>query len=124
MSYKIDSATYSTEEQVVGTWVDGKTIYRKVVTVQGSTSTTSYDTNLGVAFETLVNIRGWIVSTNNTAYEQITPFYGASDTNWRFFTRRYPGNTSLICSRITTALANAIGTFSFFYIIEYTKTTD
>lgn len=37
---KITSSAYSTSEQVVGTWIDGKTIYRKVFTfdTQGAQS--------------------------------------------------------------------------------------
>ena len=32
-SDKIDSATYSTSEQVVGTWINGKPLYRKIVSL-------------------------------------------------------------------------------------------
>lgn len=31
MSYNIDLATYTKTEKAVGTWIDGKTIYRKTV---------------------------------------------------------------------------------------------
>ena len=31
MSHNIDFATYKTTEQVVGTWIDGKPIYRKTI---------------------------------------------------------------------------------------------
>lgn len=38
----VKQTTYSTDEQVVGTWIDGKPIYRRVYT--GVTFTTSKDT--------------------------------------------------------------------------------
>lgn len=31
MPYNIDFATYSTSEQIAGTWIDGKTIYKKTI---------------------------------------------------------------------------------------------
>ena len=33
--------SYSTEEQVIGTWIDGKPIYRKTIQIDAPTSTTS-----------------------------------------------------------------------------------
>lgn len=46
MSWNIDFATfeYSTTEQAVGKWVDGKTIYRKVWTGTYSATAQSYTT--------------------------------------------------------------------------------
>ena len=34
----IKNQEYSTEEQVIGTWIDGKPIYRKVMSLQSSTA--------------------------------------------------------------------------------------
>ena len=34
----IKKQEYSTEEQVIGTWIDGKPIYRKVMSLQSSTA--------------------------------------------------------------------------------------
>ena len=36
---KVDKlSTYSTEEQVIGTWIDGKILYRKTILYNGSMS--------------------------------------------------------------------------------------
>ena len=52
--------TYSTEEKVVGTWIDGKPIYRKVIesTVANIESVIN---NLG--FDVISDIRGWAVTS-------------------------------------------------------------
>lgn len=58
-SSKIDSATYSTTEKVVGTWIDGKPIYRK--TWSGTitlTAETVSDVDLVTPVETIVDSRG------------------------------------------------------------------
>lgn len=33
---------YSTDEEVIGTWIDGKTLYRRVITINSPTSTLNY----------------------------------------------------------------------------------
>jgi len=59
-------ATYSSSEQVVGTWTNGKTIYRKVVDSGAITGSTSivYDAITGA--EELISISGyWLNGSNN-----------------------------------------------------------
>lgn len=41
-SYKIDSATYSTTRKAVGTWTDGRTIYRKTVHITNPSTSNAY----------------------------------------------------------------------------------
>lgn len=42
MSDTIDSATYSTERKAVGTWIDGRTIYRKTVHITSPSTSNAY----------------------------------------------------------------------------------
>lgn len=71
---KIASSTYSTSEQAVGTWIDGKTIYRKVVTVTSpSFSVADHTYAHGISnFDDLVDLRtlfnlGWDTTVWATA---------------------------------------------------------
>lgn len=56
--------TYSTTEQAIGTWVDGRTVYRKVIT--GTTGSGNIeDVRHGITnFGTVINIYGYIHSSN------------------------------------------------------------
>ena len=111
---KIDIlSNYSTTETVVGTWVDGKPIYRKVVQsnahITGSGAIAHNIQNLG----TVVNFEGWYIkdgayftlpySHSNTRY-LIGVFINTTDINFR-------------CGDLADFDAS-------YFILEYTKTTD
>lgn len=68
------SHEYSTDEQIVGTWIDGSTLYEKTIL----TSNSSVDlTSLGI--DTLAKIEGVIQHTNG----KVTPIsYGSSTSDW------------------------------------------
>ena len=55
---------YSTSEQAIGKWVDGRTIYRKVIT--GTTSSGNIeDVQHGITnFGTIINVYGYIHASN------------------------------------------------------------
>lgn len=79
---------YSTDEQVVGTWIDGKPIYQKTFT--GTTSaTTSSDSVAGIIsnFDTLVDSTGtiflsgtWGVNQHSLPYNNVAEYY-VDDSN-------------------------------------------
>ena len=108
----IDRGLHEGTEAVIGTWVDGKPIYRKVVSVgAGPNSTTKNTAHSTSALGTVTEIRGvmdngttqmpvpWGNGTNSTGIE-------ATDTN---------------VSIVTDWNASAYTTYA---IMEYTKTTD
>ena len=114
------NSTYSTTEQVVGTWIDGKPIYRKVLNnflmpelsvISGTVTVTSPH---GIAnIDTPISVRGWITySGNNLQFPiissggNITSIHYFDDTNIAFRSSEYWSN------RYITV------------IVEYTKTTD
>ena len=75
IKYLSDSEhTYSEDEQIVGTWVDGKTLYEKTI----STNSSSVNlTSLGI--NTLVKIDGVIQHTNG----KVTPIsYESATSDW------------------------------------------
>lgn len=109
--------TYSLDEQVIGTWVDGKTIYRKVIQTAGPTEvevTKSVDvTSLNV--ETVVRLDGryfWDTSKNDVAimYTNATGFSSIG----------LVGGNSIDMYLTIPGWRNAQATIFF----EYTKTTD
>lgn len=60
-----DMTTYSTSEKVVGTWINGKPIYQKTVSIGAlpNNTTTGYEV-VGEAIETLVDIS--VIATDTT----------------------------------------------------------
>ena len=103
---------YSTEEQIIGTWTDGKPIYRKVVigsgTIQGDTTIPHGINNLEYVIKFDMQLR----------------LDGASFSKWHML----EGD---ICVDSTNIIVNGnaettiTGNFdSSVFILEYTKTTD
>lgn len=68
------SEVYSTEEQVIGTWIDGKPLYRKVVQFTIGNINTSNQYRLGIAAETIVSWKGYFKNSSNQ-YWAIDNFY-------------------------------------------------
>ena len=111
---------YSTEEQVIGTWIDGKPLYRRVINsttpnVETDTALTGksiYITECNV--ETMVTLRGIVNTSGVFAY---------SGQSWNDYTFHLNYNSNEKCisvtlNRITWANQPLI------VILEYTKTTD
>lgn len=112
---------YSTEEIKVGTWIDGKPIYRKVVDLGGiGISSTSIKRYIdGNYYDTIVKFDGYLYNTS-TKIALNQRFYNG---NWISITYVNELNNYLqvLIER------NDINVWNNFYvkiIIEYTKTTD
>ena len=112
--------TYSTDEVRIGTWIDGKPLYRKVFTfiVPAGTSdvwhpfTTSTDINA----DTIVNIDGFFTYSDTNAWRKV----GGSE---------YPSGQDISrYIKVPTAIAfQGLGSTvdrNMVAIVEYTKTTD
>ena len=103
---------YSTEETPIGTWIDGKTIYRRVATATlGSTS----------SWTTLVNISSWNVSVvtqlygycSSGEYSKRIPMY---ESGSYYITVARKGNYIYYLSQGHSGVKVVL-------IIEYTKTS-
>ena len=103
--------TYSTEEQVVGTWIDGKPIYRKYINTASGQTKTVYDLST-YNVETVIKLELFEIESNGN----IIPinFYNGSD---KFTFCVYNKNGKYIEIISTRTLAH-------YGIFEYTKTTD
>lgn len=100
---------YSTTEQVVGKWTDGKPIYRKVLTGTMSTSTTYTNITIDEYFENVVNVYGFIKKDSN--------FYPISYYNYVTY---YIYDSNKL--RIGASGSSYKGDYTI--TVEYTKTTD
>ena len=106
--------TYSTNEQVVGKWINGKPIYRKVFTID-SVSTLNTDMSFPANIDnldTVVDFKGMVYFEN---YSVPWNFYNWSNTSFAYIA--FYRNDS-IWYRINRAINSAT------FIMEYTKTTD
>ena len=120
----INENKYSTEEQLVGTWIDGKPLYQKTVefTTPSKTSVQEYSYLPGIPFSSIdkiISIDGWctradgwrvphLFNTNNSLFFSIG--WNKSNQKIYFYV--------LIDNNIGTANKPATLTF------RYTKTTD
>ena len=111
---------YSTEEQVIGTWIDGKPIYRKVVTFETSDNCNiTHAHNIVNADKLWINEGASFVYVNdpvNWKQEVVGLNWYYSDNEW---TRAW-----LNFSAIRYRASFNIGVRTAYVVIEYTKTTD
>lgn len=106
---------YSTEETVIGTWIDGKTLYRKVILI-GTVSTTETDTPVNIPnLDTIKKIEGGGYMSNGH-------FLPWNFENAGGFVSCYYSIQKSTIRTIASAVSYEI--HNCFAIIEYTKTTD
>ena len=114
---KASFTTYSTAEQEVGTWFDGKTIYRKVIVASNpdfSVGDHAFPHSISnfddlISLNTLFNL-GW-----DTAVWAAADFLAQRGCSMRV------DRTNIHWENSNSAIANWTGTFVF--VIEYTKSS-
>lgn len=120
-SSNVDFATilYSSTEQRIGTWIDGRPLYRKVLNAgslpSNSTSDTAYNiTNLGQ----FTHIYGAAVVTGASAEVRPIPHYNPSSTAGSI------GVSAIVSAGVIRLYTVAnLSSFTGYLIIEYTKTS-
>ncbi len=106
---------YSTNETIIGTWIDGKPLYRKVYSITSPSSTNTNYANLSsLNIETTVHLYGYY--KNSTSGTFGIPFYD-SDSNYSVI---FINNSNQLRGRF----GNASEITDVKVVIEYTKTTD
>ena len=126
ISLKSNANEYSTTETVIGTWIDGKPLYRKVIKVTSiDSSSNNYDVTISISnLNEIVNIGGVIKPNGINAYKPVTVIYtdnsNAIGLNYSFSVY------AITNSYISLSYGSWWKTrFDKAYIIlEYTKTTD
>ncbi len=114
-----DFSTYSTEETIIGTWIDGKPIYRKVIDFGALPNSTTKTYNTGdLKIDTLINMNG--MSESTTGFISGIPFVYIDNVNYGI-SIQYNKNTNQIS--VKTGYDRSAQTKTYI-ILEYTKTTD
>lgn len=113
---KKSEEVYSTEEQKIGTWIDGKPLYRKafdIKTISASNTDLVNVSNLNI--ETLIKLNGVIITDGGGKFP--VPLYDSSSNYSVLFINEY--------NYIRGRAMVGNGTFSKLIVtVEYTKTTD
>ena len=107
-----ENQIYSTTEQAIGTWIDGKPIYRKIIKAsvnQGNHEV--YDVS-DMNLDEIINMRGTI-SQSVGSFVPIPYYTNSSDFTIVF----YPKSSNYI--KVNTSTNGIVN-----IILEYTKTTD
>lgn len=106
--------TYSTSETRIGTWIDGRPIYRKVIT--DTTSRTAGNYNIAHGISNLSDV----IHIETLCWQNSTTMFNATSTSPLSGSER--ATSYLNGSNIT--IRNAWECIKIVIIIEYTKTTD
>lgn len=109
-----EEENYSSSEKVIGTWVDGKPIYRQVLDVTLTpNSIERFSVSNSSSFKDIIKIDGMVRITNPQGW---TPaiFYNDNQRNYVFYNLNY--------NKIE--IGNSWYANRAIIIIEYTKTTD
>lgn len=114
--------TYSTTEQRVGTWIDGKPIYRKVVSFSSLTSSLQVPHNIN-NFNKIINIAGYF--TRNDVAGASYPLTKL-EVDSTLFSKWSFGIESVNATNIKFSVGDSIlpQINGGYIIFEYTKTTD
>lgn len=119
-NYTSDISTYSTTEHIVGKWIDGKPIYRKVYVINNpAVGNVNHAHNIS-NFETLISATANGIQTNGG--QQYFPRAVPGDSNWSLNIGDV--NSTTFSLQIAN---NNTGNYAFTkvnVILEYTKTTD
>lgn len=116
---KIDEyTTYSTSEEIViGTWIDGKPVYRKVIYLPNGTGQTT---------ETTYTLSDYGITNVSDIWLGSPSYYTANNNRWPF--SYYDGNTFMASVNPTqlkiTLSIQLFADSPILITLEYTKTTD
>ena len=107
---------YSTEEQVIGKWIDGKPVYRKIIDTNDNSSNILH----GISnLKNVITCKGNIKRTSSAVVSQLFPHI---DTNSNYNVDVNYFSSTTIYLLIGTSILSSITGFRL--ILEYTKTTD
>lgn len=116
-----NATTYSTDEIRVGTWIDGKPIYKKTYITNENTGSSTVDISTLNAKEIMdYNSVCYRKGTNND-YEH--PYYAGDNDYFRVFFRTNSASSDYPTS-IQYRIASSYSSFKITTTIYYTKTTD
>ena len=117
-----EANTYSTTEKRIGTWINDKPIYRKVIDFGNLPNNNTKRVNHNISnMDRVTKLTGIVQmgsgATSGLSWGSLPLVYSGSE---------YTYNTTLFCNKteIVCRTAQDRSEFSAYVIIEYTKTTD
>lgn len=115
----VDKAnTYSVDEKIVGTWIDGKPIYRKVIDFGELPNAGFQNVAHNIkGLDYVICLRGIAKTTTNNFYP--IPFVG----NGAMFNNA-TATMRINATEVTIATTTDVSSHTAYVILEYTKTTD
>lgn len=116
----IENKDYSTDEKIIGQFIDGKPVYRKVIRVNSLVSTSSYDyLNIphGISnFKTLVKL-DCIANNGSNAFFDFNNYTSEGASG---MVQVFVDNTNIIVyNGVIVSFVDDV-----YFILEYTKTSD
>lgn len=116
------SLDYSTDEKVVGTWIDGKTIYQRTFTgITPSTSRTNLELTTEGNYKAVIDYNGYIEA--NYGNVNIKFWDTVSGKSYGCTGAKVLDSTHQIVFSVIDADANSYLNKNFFITVQYTKTT-
>ena len=113
------NSTYSTEEQAVGTWIDGKTIYRKVIIFGALPNATKKDVAHNISnLEQFTKIEGIATRQDATKFTQSLPLV------YKDIERNYNTPLGVDARTVSIQTNEDRSMFNCYVILEYTKTEE
>lgn len=109
------SHIYSTTEQVVGKWIDGKPIYEIVIDCGSLPNNTSKNVTTPNDIEYVIDYRGFCYSENDLTYQRPMPFAANGNNGIR---------VDLNGGTLRVVTFASWSTYKGILIVQYTKTTD
>ena len=116
---------YSTEERKIGTWINSKPIYRKVVTLTKGTDFTSNNTSVNhniANIDEIINFNVMSLDSKTGMYRPIPWAYYTTQSDSKYYGGIAVDKTKFKLEIGTTFYTDS--TLKFNIIIEYTKTTN
>lgn len=107
---------YSSEEQVVGTWIDGKSIYRKVIKDINVTDNMSKIISTGLSNVNVINIYGEYHTTDYDVVQTIPYISSSKEYVIEIISMNKGANIRYRTASVFNGKSNIV--------LEYTKTTD
>lgn len=112
--YNQNIMNYSTNEQVIGKWIDGKPLYRKVIEITNPQNTnTNYFSTTSLDIKNVVNIK--VMVKNSQTGMSVGPYYDSAEN----YIVMIVSTANYLRGRFGIALINNF--VNCYVILEYTK---
>lgn len=118
---------YSTNEHVVGTWIDGRNVYEKILTFNMPATSDMVNASLGFSLDNTISFSGTLINDNATNIQIPIPFSTTDSSLQAYecvFLLRGNNHPSLPNTLGYKAIGNNTRERPVIITMRYTKTTD